>query len=187
MCSVPWRKAGRETEGQGSKKGEYKRRLSRHTAEGSLRDRLGIINLQANFLSKCGLASTLNQILWGWDPIMFIVKAALPPWFWWTLMFSQFNLGLASIGALANWMSTFPKWVFSMLYVLILPTSQCVPSIIAPTYPFYFPAIFSDLTWWACKPQTDLSILRIRPRNKNLKEKKFLKILCNHSFLHRGI
>lgn len=73
---MPWRRAGRETVGLGSEMGKYKHRLSRHTAEGSLRDKLGIINLQASLLSECG--STLNQILWGWDPIMFIVKAALP-------------------------------------------------------------------------------------------------------------
>lgn len=59
--------------------------------EGLLRARLGIIDLHANFLSKRGLeppattspgvlfnTDTLNQILWGWDPVMFIIKAALP-------------------------------------------------------------------------------------------------------------
>lgn len=57
-----------------------------------LRNMLGTINLQAGFLSKCGhkplapkaagaLVNTpidiLNQIPWGWDPLRFIVKAAL--------------------------------------------------------------------------------------------------------------
>ena len=84
---------GRKTVGLDSRERAYKCRLSRPTTEGLLRDMRGKINLQASFLSKCGhkslasksagvlvntlLSVTLNQILWGWDPLRFIVKAAL--------------------------------------------------------------------------------------------------------------
>lgn len=43
------------------KVGEYKCRLSRYRDEGPVRDRLGVINLQATFLSKCGLKPPASE------------------------------------------------------------------------------------------------------------------------------